>query len=46
LDKTKDVAVFYTIWSYSRGAGQSLIKAAAEWLLKDFPNIKAIFISL
>jgi len=42
LDKTKDVAVFYTIWSYSPGAGQSLIKAAAEWLLKDFPNIKAI----
>jgi hypothetical protein len=42
IDKTKDVAVFYTIWSYSPGAGQNLIKAAAEWLLKDFPNIKAI----
>lgn len=42
LKETKDVAVFYTIWSYSPGAGQSLIKQAAEWLLKDFPEIKAI----
>jgi len=42
LKENKDVAVFYTIWSYSPGAGQSLIKQAAEWLLKDFPEIKAI----
>jgi len=42
IPKDKDVAVFYTIWSYSPGAGQSLIKQAAEWLLKDFPDIKAI----
>jgi hypothetical protein len=42
LKGEKDVAVFYTIWSYSPGAGQKLIKSAAEWLLKDYPNIKAI----
>jgi hypothetical protein len=42
IPKDKDVAVFYTIWSYSPGAGQSLIKQAAEWLLKDYPSIKAI----
>lgn len=42
IEKDKEVAVFYTIWSYSPGAGQSLIKAAAEWLLKDHPTIKAI----
>lgn len=42
MGKDKHTAVFYTIWSYSPGAGQSLIKAAAEWLLKDFPNIKSI----
>ena len=42
LIDTKDVAVFYTIWSYSPGAGQSLIKAAAEWLLAAFPNVKSI----
>lgn len=42
LKGEKDVAVFYTIWSYSPGAGQALIKAAADWLLKDYPGIKAI----
>lgn len=42
IEHTKDVAVFYTIWSYSPGAGQRLIKAAAEWLLKDYPEISAI----
>ena len=30
MDKSKDTAVFYTIWSYSPGAGQTLIKKAAE----------------
>ncbi len=42
LKGEKDVAVFYTIWSYSPGAGQQLIKAAADWLLKDYPEIKHI----
>lgn len=42
LKDARDVAVFYTIWSYSPGAGQSLIKAAADWLLQDYPDIKAI----
>ena len=42
MAKDKQVAVFYTIWSYSPGAGQSLIKAAAEWLLKDYPTLQAI----
>jgi len=38
-----DVAVFYTIWSYSPGAGQKLLKTAAEWLLKDYADtIKSI----
>ena len=43
FDKTKNVAVFYTIWSYKPGAGQNLIKQAADWLLKDFgDNVKSI----
>jgi hypothetical protein len=42
MSKDKEVAVFYTIWSYSPGAGQSLIKAAAEWLKKDYQDIKGI----
>jgi hypothetical protein len=36
------VAVFYTIWSYSPGAGAALLKQAAKWLLKDHPTINAI----
>jgi hypothetical protein len=42
MGKDKHVAVFYTIWSYSPGAGASLLKQAAEWLLKDYPTIKSI----
>jgi hypothetical protein len=42
IDKTKNVAVFYTIWSYSPGAGASLLKEAAKWLLADYPSIHAI----
>jgi hypothetical protein len=34
--------VFYTIWSYSPGAGQALIKAAAEWILSEFKDVKDI----
>lgn len=37
-----DVAVFYTIWSYSPGAGQRLLKEAAEWLKAEYKDIKAI----
>jgi hypothetical protein len=40
--KDKNVAVFYTIWSYSPGAGQKLIKAAASWLLQSNPELNAI----
>ena len=42
LPKDHNVAVFYTIWSYSPGAGQALIKAAADWLLKDYKDITNI----
>ena len=42
MQKDKEVAVFYTIWSYAPGAGAMLLKAAAEWLLKDYANIKGI----
>lgn len=42
LKGEKNTAVFYTIWSYKPGAGQQLIKAAAEWLLHDYKDIKKI----
>lgn len=42
MSKDKEVAVFYTIWSYSPGAGQTLIKKAAEWILGEFKDVKNI----
>jgi len=42
MGKEQNVAVFYTIWSYSPGAGATLLKQAAAWLLQDYPTIKAI----
>lgn len=40
--KDKNIAVFYTIWSYKPGAGQSLIKQAAEWLRQEYKDIGGI----
>jgi hypothetical protein len=42
MDKDKEVAVFYTIWSYAPGAGATLLQQAAEWLKKDYENLKSI----
>lgn len=42
LPKDKNTAVFYTIWSYSPGAGQQLIKQAADWILKEYATVKDI----
>lgn len=42
LVENKDVAVFYTIWSYAPGAGAELLKEAASWLKTEFKDIKAI----
>ena len=42
MPKTRDVAVFYTIWSYSPGAGAELLRKAAAWLKHEHKDIKAI----
>lgn len=42
MPKTRNVAVFYTIWSYSPGAGAQLLREAAEWLKGEYKDIKAI----
>lgn len=42
MKDSKDVAVFYTIWSYSPGAGQTLIKQAADMILKEYNTVKDI----
>lgn len=38
----KEVAVFYTIWSYSPGAGAELLQEAARWLKSEYQTLKAI----
>jgi hypothetical protein len=42
MGKDKHTAVFYTIWSYSPGAGAALLKQAAEWILGEFKDVKDI----
>lgn len=42
MGKEKHTAVFYTIWSYSPGAGQELIKRAAAWILGEHKEVKNI----
>lgn len=42
LADAKDVAVFYTIWSYKPGAGAQLLKEAAKWLREEYKDIKNI----
>jgi hypothetical protein len=42
IDKTKNVAVFYTIWSYKPGMGAALIKQAASWILKEYDSVTDI----
>ena len=42
LEHTKDVAVFYTIWSYKPGAGAKLLQEAANWLKQEYQDLKAI----
>jgi hypothetical protein len=42
MTKDKNIAVFYTIWSYTPGAGATLLQRAAEWLKKDYDGLKGI----
>jgi hypothetical protein len=42
MEHTKDVAVFYTIWSYAPGAGATLLQEAAKWLRAEYQEIKGI----
>jgi hypothetical protein len=42
MGKDKQVAVFYTIWSYSPGAGATLLREAASWLKSEFKDLRGI----
>lgn len=35
-----NVAVFYTVWSYDRGAGKEIVFAVAEHIRKTNPDVK------
>jgi len=42
MSKDKEVAVFYTIWSYAPGAGATLLQQAAEWLKSEYKDLRGI----
>ena len=42
LPAATDVAVFYTIWSYSPGAGAELLRKAADWIRQEHKQARAI----
>jgi hypothetical protein len=42
MAKDRNIAVFYTIWSYSPGAGATLLQHAASWLKSEFKDLKGI----
>ena len=37
---TKEVAIFYTIWSYTKGSGKIILFDTVNWLKKRKPSIK------
>ena len=40
MKDTKDVAVFYTIWSYVAGAGRDMILETRKWIEDNNPEIE------
>ena len=43
--EANSIAVFYTVWSYQRGAGRKIVFAAAENIRNEYPTV-AQFITL
>ena len=37
---TSSVAVFYTVWSYSKGSGQVIVNSVAEHILNTRPEVE------
>tara|TARA_E500000318_G_C3544548_1_gene206064 strand:+ start:587 stop:1003 length:417 start_codon:yes stop_codon:yes gene_type:complete len=35
-----EIATFYTVWSYTKGAGTNIILAVKEYIEKNKPNVK------
>lgn len=40
LDSAGDqVAMFYTVWSYDRGAGREIVFAVTDWIQQNMPTV-------
>jgi|TARA_B100000424_G_scaffold253642_1_gene230953 hypothetical protein len=39
LDKSGNIAVFYTVWSYTRGAGTDIIFETVKWIQQNKPEV-------
>ena len=37
--ESNSIAVFYTVWSYQRGAGRKIVFAAAEHIRNEYPTV-------
>lgn len=41
LDNAGDqVAMFYTVWSYDKGAGREIIFETGKWISENMPNVR------
>lgn len=40
LTKSGNTAMFYTVWSYDRGAGREIVFAATDWIKKNMPEVE------
>ena len=34
-----DIAVFYTVWSYEKGAGRDIVFAVADYIKRNYPSV-------
>lgn len=40
LDKSGDIAVFYTVWSYTKGAGADLVNDVVDYIKDKYPQTR------
>lgn len=36
-------AIFYSVWSYSRGSGREIIPLARQWITQNYPHITGFY---
>ncbi len=45
LENAGNIAMFYTVWSYDKGAGRDIVFAVTDWIKTNMPDTKR-FITL